>query len=59
MSIKQRLLGLALKGLQAERSKIDEEIVDLSSQISGLEPSDTQPDRKPPARTVSQEYTQQ
>ena len=52
MSINHRLLELALKGLEAERSKINQEIVDLSSQISRLEPGHTQPDRKPPARIV-------
>jgi hypothetical protein len=38
MSTNRRLLELALKGLDAERSGIDQEIADLTAQIKRQEP---------------------
>ena len=49
----QRLLELALKGLEAERAKIDEEIIQIKSQINGSAISNVPNIRSPstPART--------
>ena len=38
MPEKQRLLELALKGLEAERAKIDDEIAEIKSQLAGSRP---------------------
>ena len=38
MPEKRRLLELALKGLEAERAKIDDEIAEIKSQLGGARP---------------------
>jgi len=38
MAERQRLLELALKGLEAERVKIDDEIAQLRAQLNGAQP---------------------
>jgi hypothetical protein len=52
MSDSQRLLELALKGLESERSKIDQEISDLTSRIKQQQSGKTGTDHKPPATTA-------
>jgi hypothetical protein len=38
MTNTQRLLELALKGLEAERAKVDDEIKEIKSQLNGSSP---------------------
>jgi hypothetical protein len=49
MSDSQRLLELALMGLEAERSKIDQEISELTSRMKQVQSGKTTTDQKPPA----------
>ena len=60
MTDRQRLLELALKGLEAERTKIDDEIAQLRSQLrsqrNGLEIATTESSSAPrKRRTMSAE----
>jgi hypothetical protein len=60
MPDKGRLLELALKGLQAERAKIDDEIAEIKSQLNpqstaAKTSTDGKPSTAPPRKTLSAE----